>query len=271
MDMRRRGNYSKPVIHPRPDPPWRSCRVAHSPQPGGRAVKELMASCYKAIIEAREHEVQGWTRAGTLLLADGNEIEMAPLDQAQQLGGIIWRVARLKCGGWGSEGAKSCLIDGESLSTAISRAKGQAKGLEGRVFRTLSQLFKELDTFYPSKSKGALAYSIPPGGANRLMRIVGVAWSEDRMSAGQDPFYLPILLRRFEFLASRQRSVTAEGDFPEYFFTEYFFTCAEAAKYAGVSERTIKNWKKRGWLKVDQDGRKIRIARADLDKCRKGQ
>jgi hypothetical protein len=49
-----------------------------------------MTSCYEAIIEGRECEVQGWTRAGTLLLSDGSEIEIVPLDQEQVLGGRIW-------------------------------------------------------------------------------------------------------------------------------------------------------------------------------------
>lgn len=48
-----------------------------------------------------------------------------------------------------------------------------------------------------------------------------------------------------------------------------FFTDIEsAAQYLGVSERTILNWKKREWLRVEQDGKKIRIAKADLDKCK---
>ena len=48
---------------------------------------------------------------------------------------------------------------------------------------------------------------------------------------------------------------------------EFFLSLEDAAKYAGVSERTIQNWKKREWLKVEQNGRKIRISRADLEKC----
>jgi excisionase family DNA binding protein len=49
---------------------------------------------------------------------------------------------------------------------------------------------------------------------------------------------------------------------------DYFTSLDQAAKYAGVTKRTISNWKRRGWLKVEQTGRKIRIARAELLKCK---
>jgi len=250
-------------------------------------VKELMTSCYEAIIEGRECEVQGWTRAGTLLLSDGSEIEIVPLDQEQVLGGRIWRIARLKCGDWQSEGAQSCLIDGESLFSAINRAKDQTKGLAGQKSRTLSQLFREIEKCYPFKSKGALAYSNPPGGVNRLMRLVGVAWSEDRMSGGHNPFLLPMLLRRFEFLASPKASATASSPLasmsssatasnqPASAQREYVVGIKAAAKYVGCSRRTISNWTKTlkaegvMWLPCERVGNKMRFKKADLDKCRK--
>jgi hypothetical protein len=66
--------------------------------------------------------------------------------------------------------------------------------------------------------------------------------------------------------ASGQGSVRAKRPIPE-----YFVTMAAAAKYAKVSKRTIQNWKDSEWLDVEQKGRKIRIARANLDKCMKRQ
>jgi excisionase family DNA binding protein len=50
---------------------------------------------------------------------------------------------------------------------------------------------------------------------------------------------------------------------------EFFHTFQSAADYAGVDRKTIYNWKRSEWLPVHQDGRKVRIARADWDKCRK--
>ena len=50
---------------------------------------------------------------------------------------------------------------------------------------------------------------------------------------------------------------------------DYFHTFQEAARYANVDRRTIFNWKASGWLKVEQDGKKVRIARAELDRCLK--
>jgi hypothetical protein len=58
---------------------------------------------------------------------------------------------------------------------------------------------------------------------------------------------------------------------PTTFAPEYFTSIKAAAKYAQKSERTIKNWKRDGWLKVEQVGKKIRIAKNDLEKCIKKQ
>jgi excisionase family DNA binding protein len=52
---------------------------------------------------------------------------------------------------------------------------------------------------------------------------------------------------------------------------ECFLSYKDAAEYIGVSERTIKNWKKRSWLKVEKIGKKVRIAKTDLDKCKTRQ
>ena len=48
---------------------------------------------------------------------------------------------------------------------------------------------------------------------------------------------------------------------------EYFASLEAAAKYARKTTRTIRNWIQRGWLNAERDDRKIRIARADVDKC----
>ena len=52
---------------------------------------------------------------------------------------------------------------------------------------------------------------------------------------------------------------------------EFFTNIKAAADYIGVTARTILNWKKRGWLKVEQNVKKIRIAKTDLDKCKNRQ
>lgn len=53
--------------------------------------------------------------------------------------------------------------------------------------------------------------------------------------------------------------------------TEYFTSKESAAEYAGVTRRTISNWLQREWLTAENVGRKIRIKKADLDKCRDRQ
>ena len=80
--------------------------------------------------------------------------------------------------------------------------------------------------------------------------VRAAAWFE-----GND---VPVLLRSFQQMAGNRQVVP-----------DYFCSLADAAKYAAVTARTIQNWKSRGWLKVDQQGRKIRIARTELDKCKR--
>ena len=52
------------------------------------------------------------------------------------------------------------------------------------------------------------------------------------------------------------------------FEPDYFFSYKDAAEYIGRTARTITNWKRDGWLKVEKMGKKVRIARTDLDKCK---
>ncbi|HTV75487.1 MAG TPA: helix-turn-helix domain-containing protein [Candidatus Baltobacteraceae bacterium] len=52
---------------------------------------------------------------------------------------------------------------------------------------------------------------------------------------------------------------------------EFFTSIKAAAAYIGVTPRTILNWKKSEWLKVEQKGKKIRIAKVDLEKCKSRQ
>jgi hypothetical protein len=78
--------------------------------------------------------------------------------------------------------------------------------------------------------------------------------------------YLPHFLVRCDFIVAPQSLPSAREGLPD-----YFVSYADAAKYAKVNEKTVRNWKIRDWLHVEQDCRKIRIARADLDKCNKRQ
>jgi hypothetical protein len=52
---------------------------------------------------------------------------------------------------------------------------------------------------------------------------------------------------------------------------DFFMSIKAAADYIGVTARIILNWKRRGWLKVEQNVKKIRIAKTDLDKCKNRQ
>lgn len=75
-----------------------------------------------------------------------------------------------------------------------------------------------------------------------------------------------------EPVKTRQRKPAAQVKNPEHLGEEYF-TIKGAATYADKSERTIRNWIINNWLKVEKNatGRKIRIAKSELDKCIKRQ
>ncbi len=66
---------------------------------------------------------------------------------------------------------------------------------------------------------------------------------------------------------ARVKNIVAPTKSPPEFFTKI----ENAADYIGVVPRTILNWKKRGWLRVEQNGKLIRIAKTDLDKCKNRQ
>src|ERR1051325_3372841 len=83
--------------------------------------------------------------------------------------------------------------------------------------------------------------------------ISAAAWFEGN--------YTPVLLRHFHV----ESAPAAMEQMPP----DYFVSLEDAAKYADVTVRTIKNWRSCGWLQVEQRGRKFRIARSDLDKCRR--
>lgn len=97
-----------------------------------------------------------------------------------------------------------------------------------------------------------------------LVKLLEVCGEKERLrqevsaAAWFEGNYTPLLLRDFRIVPPP----IAELSPPE-----YFHGFAEAAKYVGKSERTVKEWKRRGWLEVEQEGRKIRVSRSELDKC----
>jgi hypothetical protein len=100
----------------------------------------------------------------------------------------------------------------------------------------------------------------------KMVAELGVAPLAADESIPQPKRYLPIFLTRCDFIVSSQNPTTSKGSLPDWFTSD-----ASAAKYARVSTRTIRNWKKRSWLHFEQDGRKTRYARTELDKCMKRQ
>jgi excisionase family DNA binding protein len=238
-----------------------------------------MAS-YKAIIEGSDREVLGWTSAGTLALADGEEIAMAPLDPDQPTG-KIWRIARLKLEN------EDWLMDGKSLSSlkqsALERAHNLAPTTKPREeelheYQTLDVLIDILNNDFSGMASAIQVVSQRHARREKLKRVVAVAWSADRTDRTSDRpggFYIPILLTRFDFIVNTMVNTAATGH-SNARPSEYVIGIKEAAKYLGKSERTIRSWIRREWLRADRPGgqgknpgKLIRFKRTDLDNCRK--
>jgi excisionase family DNA binding protein len=107
----------------------------------------------------------------------------------------------------------------------------------------------------------------PPKAIDRITEEFGEPPPENpRPQAKRYLAYLPYLLTRCDFIVSTQNLPAQMDTGP------VWFTVTSAAKYAGVTKRTIRNWIRDEWLKgVEKQGRKIRIARTELDKCRNRQ
>jgi len=178
-----------------------------SPPLGGQAVKKLMAA-YKAIIEGREREVGGWTQVGTLSLADGEEIRLIPLEQAN-LTGKIWRIARLK------KEKEDWLLDGEKIDVARKNAfdrwmdgvlSEQSKEAEVQLFETLNCLAATLKNDFSAGRTVWESVSLSSAWRKQLARVVAVAWSEDRMAGGDNRisirYYEPIFLTGCDWVAA---------------------------------------------------------------------
>ncbi len=227
-----------------------------------------MPEKYSAIIFGRQRETLGWTHKGTLAFADGEELALVPVGGTLQ--GKIRRIARLRYEGGGADW-RNWKLDGESIVDAIYDCLvGQSEITPKSEFQSLALLKSELEGEHIEGVFRSVCRC-------RYLRakVVAVAWLEDRFDhiedAGGGPLsikrYLPVFLTRCDFLATSQSPPAPIATFPDY-FTSY----ADAAKYAGVTARTIQNWIRDEWLKgVEKKGRKIRIARADLDKCMKRQ
>jgi excisionase family DNA binding protein len=232
---------------------------------------------YKAIIEGREREILGWTDRDTLALADGGQLALVALEDRldDALKGKVWRIARLKYedGKW--------WLDGKTLASVWCNPsdkpeKSVARKTDVKTIDCLAELLA--DRRLPTATFHNAFMERRAFRAN----VVAVAWFEDRFeevsegvseaSVADKPRpmpkrYLPIFLSRCDFIVSRQNQ-TVSTDNPPDWFTSY----ASAAKYANKTTRTIRNWIRNDWLKgVEKKGRKIRIPRAELDKCIKRQ
>jgi excisionase family DNA binding protein len=263
-----------------------------------------MTETYSAVIFGHEREILGWTDNGTLALADGSQLAIVS-QGGVALPGRIWRIARLRFedGNWWLDGQilpkpyyddGNLFIDKRDCPAAICYLEDGNWWLDelnrptARCFTPDSDPAKfELGRITHLDTVSGLAVTLKLSEHYKgpwRHEVVAVAWLKDSFierpnqiieecgeilpetPRPQAKGYAPYLLTRCDFLVNSQ-TPTALKDSPAEWFTSY----ASAAKYLKVSARTIGNWKNRGWLPVEQVGRKIRIARTALDKCRNRQ
>lgn len=137
----------------------------------------------------------------------------------------------------------------------------QLLGVLSRGFLDISK-YKEL---FPTWSK--------PVWLTKFQPIGQIAKPVEVEIVSSQPKYIPVISGN-KIPATQTPKMIADTKavvMPEKSAPEIFFSIEAAANYIGVSKRTILNWKKREWLKVEQNGKKIRIARIDLEKCKQRQ
>ncbi|MGA2541264.1 MAG: helix-turn-helix domain-containing protein [Verrucomicrobiota bacterium] len=217
------------------------------------------AKPYEATIEGKKCQVNCFDAQGNLVLADGQRytcerLKFNPPNQPpdEPEGDIFgWRLleaAKLEQwhGDWNWNDEPLPLKEWIELELQKPYAKRGERHPQYMTRAIVDSRFRQLP-------------------AALLEQVNGVAWFEHDDGAGG--WNTPILLKSFRPLPlNASPKVEATKSAPD-----YFTSIKDAAKYAKVTERTIKNWKSRSWLKVEQLGRKIRIAKAELDKCIKKQ
>jgi excisionase family DNA binding protein len=211
-----------------------------------------MSERYEAIIFGRRREILGWTADGHLQLSHALlEVEFVDIKPE----GKIRRIASYK------NQLLHTSIDGQWICP-----------------QDLPHMRRD-DNYRAIESAMAAFCSYPP---NVQHCIVAVVWSGDNAWRPHVSF-----LTRCEEMPIAQspqspKTVPGRADDTEVQddirpgtqtdIPDWFTSRKEAAEYAGVTERTIRNWIRDAWLNgVEKKGRKIRISRAELDKCRKRQ
>ena len=208
---------------------------------------------YEAVIKGEKRQVSGFDEDENLVLADGQRYIFerlnfnAPGQPAEEPDGDIF--------GW-------------PLLEVAKLQQWQDDWKWNNEQKPLSQYLKaHQQTRSPHyRTTDAFNRAIVNGILKKLPEVVqktvrAVAWF--KLEDGTGGLNTPILLKSFRPLAKNASpKVEAAKSVPD-----YFTNIKDAAAYAGKSERTILNWKKREWLKVEQDGKKIRIAKTELDKC----
>lgn len=171
-------------------------------------------------------------------------------------------------------------IAGQSLASIREVMRGPTTEFDTWLFQR--ELESRLDTVKP-KSRCALAgylcaeettlVDAPP---ELLKQPRSHHWYDDPIDGRLRHTILVRELRELGPLRSKAKPDSAPPPqaviaHPPVEVSDYCVGRKEAARFAKTTETTITNWTKRGWLKVERQGRLIRYLKADLNNCKKRQ
>lgn len=236
---------------------------------------------YTATIEGKLRKITGMD-ADDYILDNDEKLWIKPLKEGETFRALtLEKVSKLTFTGgqW--------VLDGENVKSRYVGAtikshesSGEARTEAETTFHLL-EVLEEVSDEDRTKIKGVAwfreRYAEVDGETAKMCAVTngdldalaGIGSHKKRRPLPPAEGFRPVLLTDYQ--VSSQRSGDGQHAKSYEAAPDYFTNTESAAEYAGVTKRTVLNWKKRGWLKVEQNGKKIRIAKTDVDKCKSRQ
>ena len=179
-------------------------------------------------------------------------------------------VSKLKFnGGFAEAPGAHWLVDGETPAQRQFLALGSGCTrmtlTQAERFNLLEKILNGIQPALHAGKKSPLSELKYPSPSELITKAVAVAWMRE--------YSQPVIARRKgkPYIKLQRYVPVFLSAFGRESAPDFFTSIKDAAAYVRKTKRTILNWKRRGWLKVEQNGKKIRIAKTDLDKCVSGQ
>jgi hypothetical protein len=230
---------------------------------------------YQATVSGKSIKITGMDADGKYLFDGGEKLWIKPLKREPFRALTLKNISKLTFTGgeW--------VLDGENVKNRYYAAavtsretNGEAHTEEQTTFRLL-EVLKMLSHEDRDKRKGVAWFDehfaqVEGETAedcavlqDSLDSIHGVGKFDVKPPLPPAKGFRPVLLADYQ-IVNRPQAGTGQRDKSD---PAYFTSIKQAAAYAKKTERTILNWKQRSWLKVEQVGKKVRIAKTELDKC----